>query len=207
VIAGSDCLPPLDTSDHQYQYVTTGSPPAQFTGSFGTLTVQKGVHRQFTNCQPAPASGTESHSFGSVVDLELVLNGGTPFQASDSDVQAAVSVTFVSEIGDTRTFATELLQLDIDGGTLPPGVVIRESPTLPSLGITTIQDLGAGTFLINSFFDVFTELSVDGGQSFVPCSPCERVELQPVPEPGTLALLALGAGIGVSLGRRRRTRS
>ena len=60
-------------------------------------------------------------------------------------------------------FQTEMLQLDISGGGLPTGVMIRESPTLASTGATSISDLGGGQFQIDSFFDVFAELSIDGG--------------------------------------------
>ena len=58
-----------------------------------------------------------------------------------------------------------MLQLDL---TLGGGTLIRESPTRQSLGQTQITDLGGGQFRIDSFFDVFTELSVDGGQTWLP---------------------------------------
>jgi hypothetical protein len=69
-------------------------------------------------------------------------------------------------------YDTELLQLDIAGGTLPPGMLIRESPTLASTGKTAISPAPGGGFVIDSFFDVFTELSTDGGQTWlVPTGP------------------------------------
>jgi hypothetical protein len=45
--------------------------------------------------------------------------------------------------------------------------MIRESPTLASTGKTTERP-GAGGFYIDSFFDIFTELSLDGGQTWMP---------------------------------------
>src|SRR4029077_4306857 len=63
----------------------------------------------------------------------------------------------------STTFNTEMTQLDITG----PGFLLRESPTLPSTGQTTITDTG-GQFHINSFFDIFTEISLDGGATWTP---------------------------------------
>src|SRR5687768_16531497 len=45
---------------------------------------------------------------------------------------------------------------------------IRESPTRQSLGRTSIRSLPGGTYRIDSFFDVFVELSIDDGQTWRP---------------------------------------
>ena len=65
-------------------------------------------------------------------------------------------------------YDTEMLQLDIAGGNLPAGMMIRESPTLVSTGKTAISPAPGGGFIIDSFFDVFTELSTDGGSTWEP---------------------------------------
>jgi hypothetical protein len=49
-------------------------------------------------------------------------------------------------------------------------MMIRESPTLQSLGVTRIRPLTNGTFTICSFFDVFTEVSVNSGLTWFPAS-------------------------------------
>jgi hypothetical protein len=67
-------------------------------------------------------------------------------------------------------YDTELLQLDISGGGLPQDMRLRESPTRQSTGKTAISPAPGGGFIIDSFFDVFTELSLDGGQSWTPSS-------------------------------------
>jgi hypothetical protein len=80
-----------------------------------------------------------------------------------------VRVRHTQDLGGISYFDTEMLQLDIQGGALPPGARLRESPTLPSLGKTTIQPLSpTGPFQIGSFFDVFTELSFDDGAIWTP---------------------------------------
>jgi autotransporter-associated beta strand protein len=76
---------------------------------------------------------------------------------------------------DFSLFDAELLRLDIPpvagvGGGLPTGMMIRESPTLQSLGVTRIRPLTNGTFTICSFFDVFTEVSVNSGLTWFPAS-------------------------------------
>jgi len=88
-------------------------------------------------------------------------------------------------------------------------VMIRESPTKASTGKTSIIPLGpggSGPYHIDSFFDVFTELSLDGGQSWIPKAGPRgtRVTLGGVPEPSSI-MLAGWALIGLAgLVRRRK---
>ena len=103
----------------------------------------------------------------------------------------------------TGTFQTEMLSLNLSGGSLPPGVMIRESPTLQSTGLTTITDIGGGLYKIDSFFDVFTELSIDGGQTWMP-STSGPGHVTLVPEPTSLSLLGMGRVSLAGFVRRRR---
>ena len=48
--------------------------------------------------------------------------------------------------------------------------MIRESPTRASLGRTSIETMPDGTYRIGSFFDIFTELTTDGGASWKPAN-------------------------------------
>jgi hypothetical protein len=92
-----------------------------------------------------------------------------------------------------RDFDMEVLSFDISGvynGVSP--FIIRESPTLASTGRTTIESLPGGQYRIDSFFDVFTDMSVDGGATWFPM----------VPEPSAL-LLSVLAMFGLGACRRR----
>lgn len=101
--------------------------------------------------------------------------------------------------GNTGTFQTEMLSLNLQG----VGIMIRESPTLSSPGQTTITPGAAGGFHIGSFFDVFTELSIDGGQTWNPqTSGSAHTTLTPVPEPEAYAVIA-GLGLLGLAGWRR----
>jgi hypothetical protein len=76
-------------------------------------------------------------------------------------------------------------------------------------GITTVTDVSVPMiqqFMVDSFFDVFAELSLDGGP-FIP-QPERHITLaSPVPEPGSagLALISMSGIAAAAWMRRRRT--
>jgi hypothetical protein len=76
-------------------------------------------------------------------------------------------------------------------------MMLRESPTLPSLGTTTVASQPGGVFHIDSFFDIFTELSLDGGQTWIPADNSIRVSGSGnvAPEPSTMALVVIGGSL------------
>lgn len=159
-----DCLPPAGA--------TYGGPFSHHFSFFGT-TVDFGnlAMHNFTSCSVPPASvlgATTTSSFNAVMDFTASVNGGAAVPGT-APAQATIEVRFNHLSGATRYFDTEMLQLDLGGGgTLPLGALIRESPTLASVGQTTIQSLGGGSFQIDSFFDVFFEISLDNGVTWAP---------------------------------------
>ncbi len=155
--------------------------------------------------QPPPSSpgSTIVFSVNTTFSTTLTIGGGTP-----TPVQAlatiTMKVTYTHSVGQTNFYDTEILQMDIQGGSLPSGYLLRESPTLQSVGIRSVNDPGTGTYFIDSFFDVFLQLSVDGGQNWYPSSSGSShmaVQATPtIPTMGTWSLIALSAlviGFGV----------
>jgi hypothetical protein len=103
-------------------------------------------------------------------------------------------------------YETELLALDLSD---PPGFRFRESPVLQSTGITTVEDpcpvCGAPFtgFRISSFFDVFSEVSINDGATWIPATGSFRIEQ--IPEPGTRSLASICcAGVWSSALSRKR---
>src|SRR5262249_35346527 len=68
----------------------------------------------------------------------------------------------------TAYYDTEMLALDISGGSLPPGLRLRESPTLASPGQVAIQPQLDGTYKIDGYFCVWLDLSADFGTTWWP---------------------------------------
>ena len=97
------------------------------------------------------------------------------------------------DLTGTGKYENDLIDLECTLNTTEGLVMLRESPTLASIGFTDITPLGGGLFHVDSFFDVFFEVSIDGGQSWEPYS--SAVHLTMVPEPSTMALVAISAGL------------
>ena len=106
--------------------------------------------------------------------------------------------TFSTETGD---WSTQILSIDLSGPVLGHTLTMGLDPSTPSTGGASV-DLVAGhegQFLVDSFFDVFVELSLDTSP---PQSTTRSAHLALVPEPASLALLA-GAALAMAVVRRR----
>jgi hypothetical protein len=133
--------------------------------------------------------GLNSYSVRPVVESE-----------SASDV-LALSGEIPNGAWDVELLAMELTGelMGMDGSVTG---IIRESPTLASLGRHVLTPLPDGGLHIGSFFDVFFELSLDGGP-FVPADGPMRLDITAiVPEPVTMTLLGTAIA-ALSVARRR----
>jgi len=198
VNTSSPSLPPLN-----YPYVKVTEPFATYLN--GPLTVVlSGVQLTPTSSNPPVyGGGNETDHFFLSMSGQMSVNGSpsqpTSASGTGDEIELAKGPGNV-----TGTYNTEMLALNLSGSSLFGPYLLRESPTLPSAGETRITDIGGGQFHIDSFFDVFTELSVDGGASWIPSTGSSHVDLNPAPEPAAAALLALGLTGLVGLVRRRR---
>ena len=90
----------------------------------------------------------------------------------------------------------EVLQLNLTGSDSPFGtIMLRESPTKQSLGKHTIAPDPRG-YRISSFFDVFTEISVNGGETWIPANRSIRM-LPSLPPAVPGSIFASQAGTNV----------
>ncbi|MGQ0701863.1 MAG: hypothetical protein ACT4PM_01870 [Gemmatimonadales bacterium] len=91
----------------------------------------------------------------------------------------AERITFAELRGSSRVFDTELTKFELGGGSLPANILIRESPDRRSVGRTTITALAGGQHRIETYYDVWLELSLDGGRSWNPAQASVRMTLAP----------------------------
>jgi hypothetical protein len=195
-VGGSPLVPPPDGA-----YRTPQDVHATYNGPGLTVVLQDISHFGFANINRAFGGGGVTETFDSVATGLGSINGSPLFSVSLFG-PVSVFMSGYNSLGQLGTFATEMLQLDLSGG----GVLIRESPTLQSTGQTTIQDIGGGQYQIDSFFDIFTELSLDGGQTWIPSQEATHVDLTNTPLPATWIAFVSGLGVlGFAFRRRKRT--
>jgi len=140
------------------------------------LSITNIYHYSFDRSDPPPPpGGTNVHSFGSVVEMDVSWDG-VNFTRLSAPAAVAVRASRGTTGGSNAVIETEMLQLDISGGSLPPGVRLRESPTRRSTGRTTMRPVPGG-FLVSSYFDIFTEVSTNNGSTWTPASSSGRMQL------------------------------
>ncbi|MCX6873778.1 MAG: hypothetical protein NTW21_08215, partial [Verrucomicrobia bacterium] len=157
-------------------------PPAPGVVAFSSgILLSNITHRVFSaGAVPPPSVGAYiTHSFGSQVEMDISFDNGLTWQScvvGNAPTQV-YAINNGADSGDTL-YGAQMLQLNLGGGTLPAGVQIRESPTLASAGETRIE-LTPGGCMIDSFFDIYLEVSTDYGGTWMPASGPLRMELKP----------------------------
>jgi len=199
----SPLLPPLGG-----EYLSPAGVHATYNGPGLQIVLSDVRHRGFSNVVTTPVPGGTLENFGSEATGHVGVDLGPD---SFFDIFFDIELTGPTSVmvgsgytpGALGTFETEMLQLELSGNTPFGPALIRESPTKQSTGQTKVTDIGGGLYHIDSFFDVFTELSLDGGQTWIPSTGPVYVTL--VPEPSSLVCLTCGAiALAAGFARRRR---
>jgi|GEM_PF-4301428 len=170
----------LETLAPEARFVSPELPPAEgeyvsLPGSYAAypqgVMISNVVHRGFSRSYPPPPPGSaETNSFDSTVEMLVLSPDGLGWQPVLAQARWTVRIASLQDQADTRYFDTEVLQLDIYGGDLPPHMRFRQNPFKASTGRTSQRSLLIEQFGISSFFDVFTQLSTDGGLTWQSCS-------------------------------------
>ena len=149
------------------------------TGPLKGALIAGDTFTRFSASGPPPAAGQQLvQDFTAQANLRISLDGGVTFTDAVGTVAARMDVTRSTiNWGDTSYYDAELVRLDVTG--LPQGVLLRESPTLASKGRLCLTPQPAGGYQVDSFFDVFTELSVDGDQTWAAASSAAIAALTP----------------------------
>jgi hypothetical protein len=148
---------------------------------------------------PSPGSAATYSDPSALLSFELSVDQQTWFSAQASgawDVTISNSTPAGSSIS---TFDTEITGLNLTGTSLFGNLMLRESPTKQSLGRHTFRPEPRG-YRVSSFFDVFTELSTDGGITWIAADRSIHLSASAPPAaPGSIFITQNAGGGGVTL--------
>jgi len=158
-VVASSCMPPPGIYD--------GQAPGSFVGG---LTLDQMQFQGFAPCvaPPPAAPGPPITTIHNALFSGVTWIGGVPFPFT-APVTCTIASQFSSAGGGIDFFETELVSLSLLGAPLPGGVLVRESPTRPSEGWTTMR-ADAGGDRATSHMNVYLDISRDGGVTWVPAT-------------------------------------
>jgi hypothetical protein len=202
------------------QLITTnpGLPPgpnggyktaAQVHATYPGVQISQVDHTGFNSIQLAQSGNNQIESFNSsLFGVATIGAVSVPFQLI-GPVQIEVFNKYVNNVEQTTgTWSTQMLSMDMTGNVAGHSVEIMLDPALgSSTGSTTVAPLGGGQFRIDSFFDVFTEISLDHGAFQGQTDGPTHVTLQTVPEPSIWIMLAAAGLIVPGFLRLQRRRA
>ena len=112
------------------------------------------------------------------VFVEISIGGQPPVRAILAGPAELGIMVAPDSLDGSGTFDTEIVSMSLSGDVEGMLVEISESPVLPSSGQVTLVRLPEGQFAVDSFFDVFTELSIDGSLP-VPADGPTEMDINP----------------------------
>lgn len=136
-------------------------------GQFQVMNLNIGGYPNIT--PPPPPTGMAVFSVPGIASLDYSSDFGLTFQTFTVPCQMLMQVVFNGNVGGTAYYDTEILAMSLEGGPLSEPIMIRErqDPEASSTGLLSVLEVPGG-YQIASFFDIWTELSVDGGASWLP---------------------------------------
>jgi len=123
-----------------------------------------------------PPAGNQTYIYSDSLICEMSFDGGGTWHETRAPSTDATRLDYVSADGSARLYNGEMTMINITGGGLPPGVQLRESPTRASTGRYSVRPVTTG-YMISSFFDVYLEVTLDGGLTWSPANKCMTLKL------------------------------
>src|SRR6185436_8365118 len=140
----------------------------------------------FTEMAIPPPGGTTSGSMTARGPRQTVSLDGSFYRDQDCDIAMTISMSSTTSSSTDRYFDTEMLSMNVvghgggGGGGSGGSIMFRESPTIRSTGKTYIRESPTLPNRTASFFDVFLEMSLDGGATWSPALKSMRLELDSI---------------------------
>jgi hypothetical protein len=176
VLIGEVSLPAPGAAYH-------GSEPHLFHDR--SVTLFCGTHGVFSNAVEPPAQVGETVLSEYVATFvgELILEPPAVSSAvtHSLSVQARMAerITLAEIREAARIFDTELVTFELQGTGMPADIMVRESPDLASPGVTTVTADSGGLNRVESHYDVWLEISLDGGRTWDRAEGTVRMTLEP----------------------------
>lgn len=176
VLVTNVALPVAGAAYHgDSEHIFLGGQVAMFCGTHGT----------FSGSQDPPAMVGQNvvsrytAAFTGELTLEPPLVTSTEVHPLNVQVTMAESITLRSVAGGTSTFDTELISFELQGTGAISHVLVRESDTGSSIGVTTITEVSGGRSRVETYYDVWLDISVDGGATWTRADNAVRMTLEP----------------------------
>jgi hypothetical protein len=150
---------------------------------------------------PPPYFGTNYYNPSNVIVIFALSADQNTWSSAQGNGSMSVMIRNASAVGDpTTTFITQIQSLNLTVASSQFGtLLLRQDPSNPSTGRHTIRSDPRG-YRISSFFDVFVDLSTDGGKTWIPANRSMRIEASAPPAaPGSLFISKSVAGGGATL--------
>ena len=176
VVLSDPNLPPEPDPPNCESLISLYAGTGLFASYPGPVSMSDPRHKCFQNVIRQAIGSDELETFDSIWEAKMDFGSGPVYVTLTGP---ASTMTYGKILSTTGTFDAEITSMSLSGSAGGYDIQLRESPTLVSPGSTSIMDVGGGLYDIDSFFDVYTELSIDGGAWMPQLNQAARITLVP----------------------------